>query len=720
MADGTVVNIDASTPKISNSDFLAEVFPGCDRHVHVCGFREDPTSLDGLGLRGLWAGGEAQYELPFHPDANTFFTISTFHPDPVTGRSRRRKVQFDRTWVIVLDDVGLRGLTGTSAKVPADKIKLKPSYAIETSPGNWQLGYILDGGDTRGGKVNALLDALVANGLVSDGSDPGMKGVTRYVRLPVGKNTKAKYGSQGHTHVLGSWRPERKYTLEEIADAYGVRAQLDAAPDELNAPVAGNFDPDNDWLAEVLIDAGVVQGFDDQKKLWHVTCPFIEEHSNREDTGTAYLGEGRWTCHHGHCLERDHNEFTDKVRDLFPDQWKKVTRRGMEILGDQAVAPSTKRQEMVDIFGEAVVERAEEQKALGPFQKKMAGGWVDTGKLGSWDPLTQVPAVLKGLVPKMGLGVVYGASGIGKSFVMLDWMLKVASGQDWHGHRNKAEKGDWIYISSEGGPDELRRRLKGWADANTGGVVPANVGFYAVSLGWGKEGVEDAKKFIRWCRMRGSPVRGVIIDTLNRNMGGGDENDTASMTAFVDCCEMVWRGLGCVVPVVHHEGKDAEKGARGSSVLKGAAEFEWRVFRDRGSMVGGISIEKNRHGPDGMVYGFGLDVWSFGVDADGDEVTTLVVRGARAPIGGGMVTRKYSMSVVQAYEVLVSGSNNGWVNLDQLCADAADLYQDEHGGARVRPGEFRREISKHLVPKQGWEVLGDAVRAPDGNQDVTE
>ena len=200
----TVVALDPSAPDVTNTEFLKTIFGQDWVRAHVCGFREDPTALDSLGLRGLWAGGEARREFPFHPRGNTFFTISLFHPDPISGLSRRRKVQFDRTYCVVIDDVGLRGLTGTSAKVGADKVMLKPSWALETSPGNWQLGYILEGGDTRGGKVVALLEAMVSRGLVSDGSDPGMKGVTRYVRLPVGTNTKSKYGPRGHKHVLGS------------------------------------------------------------------------------------------------------------------------------------------------------------------------------------------------------------------------------------------------------------------------------------------------------------------------------------------------------------------------------------------------------------------------------------------------------------------------------------------------------------------------------------
>ena len=704
---------------VSNENFLQAVFNTDAKRAHVTGFKEDPTTLDQKGLRSCWAGGEAQSELPYHTTFNTFFTISVFHPDPISGRSRRRKVQFDQCYCIVLDDVGLRGLQGTSAKVEADRVKLKPSWALETSPGNWQIGYIVRGtdgihGDTRGGKVNALLDALVANGLVTDGKDPGMKGVTRYVRLPVGKNTKAKYGTAGHNHVMGSWKPDRCYSLEDIADAYDVRAEFDMAADDLNAPVAGNFDADNDWLADVLIRTGHVHSYDEQKKLWHVTCPFIEEHTGRSDTGTAYLGTGRWTCHHGHCIDRDHQEFTDKVRADNPDLWKEKVREDFEpVEGEGTKAPSSVRAEMADIFGEEQVQRAEDQKKLGPFQSKMAGSQVQYDDLKNWNPLVSVPCILKGLVPEVGMGVVYGASGIGKSFVMMDWMLKVAAGQDWNGHRNKARDGVWVYISSEGGSVELKKRLFGWQKEY--GDIPKNVHFYATSFGWGTDKTE-AENFVRWCKLLGSPVRGVVIDTLNRNMAG-DENSTVDMTGFVDCSETVWRGLGCMVAVVHHEGKDADRGARGSSVLKGAAEFEWRVFRDDDRRRGGVAIDKNRHGEDGMVYGFELGLVSFGKDADGDEVGTLVVRAGMAPTGRGAKVRKGARTLMQAYDVLAQG--NGWVKTEEMIAEAADLHEAETG-KRLNPRTFRRDVKEQLVEQHGWTVMDDAILSPNWEPDDTK
>ena len=65
----------------------------------------------------------------------------------------------------------------------------------------------------------------------------------------------------------------------------------------------------------------------------------------------------------------------------------------------------------------------------------------------------------------------------------------------------------------------------------------------------------------------------VVIDTLARNFGTGDENDQRDMNAFVKGCDTLREEFdGATVLVVHHPGKDQRRGARGSLVLAGAVD----------------------------------------------------------------------------------------------------------------------------------------------------
>jgi RecA-family ATPase len=165
-----------------------------------------------------WHGRAVVGGLPWciKPHHNNFFVISSFRPG-VDGVVRRRKENFAACHVIMVDDVG--------TKVPEYRLDLDPSYLFETSPANHQAGYLLDPPETDRVKVERLLDEMVRCGLAMDGADPGMRGVTRYARLPVGQNNKAKYVERlgaPFVHQVATWAPELTYTVEEIAKAYGL------------------------------------------------------------------------------------------------------------------------------------------------------------------------------------------------------------------------------------------------------------------------------------------------------------------------------------------------------------------------------------------------------------------------------------------------------------------------------------------------------------------
>ena len=81
-----------------------------------------------------------------------------------------------------------------------------------------------------------------------------------------------------------------------------------------------------------------------------------------------------------------------------------------------------------------------------------------------------------------------------------------------------------------------------------------------------------------------TPPALIVVDTLARNFGGSDENSTSEMNSFVNNVNDFLRDrYKCVVMIVHHTGKGDKKSARGSSALKGAVDFEYRIERPEGS-----------------------------------------------------------------------------------------------------------------------------------------
>ena len=139
---------------------------------------------------------------------------------------------------------------------------------------------------------------------------------------------------------------------------------------------------------------------------------------------------------------------------------------------------------------------------------------------------------------------------------------------------------------------------------------------------------QDVELLVAWAKAieadLGEPIGMVVIDTLNRAMGGGNENSAEDMGAFLAAAAKLQKALGCLVLIVHHSGKDEAKGSRGHSSLLGAVDTELEVRREP-QQPGNLKVTKQRDGDDGRRFGFGLQVVTIGEDEDGDQVTSCVI-----------------------------------------------------------------------------------------------
>lgn len=212
------------------------------------------------------------------------------------------------------------------------------------------------------------------------------------------------------------------------------------------------------------------------------------------------------------------------------------------------------------------------------------------------------------LLPARGLAVLYGEPGSGKSFLALDIVAHLARQQPWADRRVRRAK--VVYVVLEG---NLRNRLDayrqhhGLTDADLvdlkliqnqplnlliGSSVPGLIASLRAQLG------EDAGDLV------------IVIDTLARAMPGGDENASKDMGALIAACGEIERHLTALVVLVHHSGKDAGRGARGWSGLKGAADAEIVCERDGNQRT--ATFAKVKDGADGVAFEFRLEVVDVG------------------------------------------------------------------------------------------------------------
>jgi len=332
---------------LSNQEFLSALFGADEPWVHVTDFYHDPGNIpDGEHLKA-WSGDYfSRYNLK--PNTNQYFTISNFYCDD-NNQARRRKVLFRHTPVIVLDDVKEKLSLEEVTKLPT------PSWILETSQGSEQWGYILDKPCTERAQVENLLDGLVANGLAPDGKDPGMKGVTRYVRLPEGVNTKASKLVNGQPFKcnITLWQPFSRVTIEQLAAPFHVdlnaarrESRVDGAADITDHPLINI--PDIIHIKEERSDG-----------RFDITCPWVDDHTDADDSGSAVFTNGDnsigFKCHHGSCQHRTGNDllrYIDESEATFSTDLKnwQISKEFEKVLEPSFLTPVTIPEEPISFF----------------------------------------------------------------------------------------------------------------------------------------------------------------------------------------------------------------------------------------------------------------------------------------------------------------------------------------------------------------------------------
>jgi hypothetical protein len=242
------------------------------------------------------------------------------------------------------------------------------------------------------------------------------------------------------------------------------------------------------------------------------------------------------------------------------------------------------------------------------------------------EALTDPEWLIAGILPENGFAVIYGPPGSKKSFIALDWASCIATGLPWNGR--KVTQGDVVYIYAEG-KSALKLRNAAWYEHHE--EKPERLRFINQSIN-----ISDpakVKHLIASIRADGVDPQFLIIDTLARNFGDGDENSAKDMNAFVAGADALREAFpGCTVLVVHHTGKDARNGARGSSVLNGAEDAAIEVVSGAEAKHGHINCKKQKDADCFGTIGFQLlpvgksAVLQWSTASAGLGVTAAVVR----------------------------------------------------------------------------------------------
>lgn len=293
---------------------------------------------------------------------------------------------------------------------------------------------------------------------------------------------------------------------------------------------------------------------------------------------------------------------------------------------------------------------------------------------------------IKGVVPQAPLVVVYGETGSGKTFAVLDLVLAVARGVDWRERRTR--QGRVAYIAAEGAGG-LRKRLQAYADFH--GVDTASLQLVMLAAAPNFLIAAEVADVIRGVQAAGGADL-IVVDTLAQVTPGGNENAGEDMGRALAHCRQLNARTGATVVLVHHAGKDSSRGARGWSGLKAAADAEVEVVRDGDLRM--LRLTKAKDDIDGSQWGFRLNQIAVGTDEDGDPITSCVVEPSEATVAPGKRTpagnvQRIAQRLVDDYIAL---GGEGIPYDDLVAGTVSEMPQDE-GKRDQRAARVRRAIA---------------------------
>jgi hypothetical protein len=293
------------------------------------------------------------------------------------------------------------------------------------------------------------------------------------------------------------------------------------------------------------------------------------------------------------------------------------------------------------------------------------------------------------VLQKGKLGMVVGPPGAGKTFLSLDMAFAIGRGVPWHDH--KTTKMRILYIAAEG-QSGLDKRVLGYYIENK--LQPGSdqgVDFLLTGLNVClksdrdklRETIEDVtKKFGKYDL--------IFFDTLHRVAGGTDENSAQDARNVIDGLESIAADAGAMGIVVHHTGKDASKGARGSTAYLAALDAQILIDQDAKTGVITMLTTKQKDTEAGYSLRFELKACEVPViDAEpGDPPTmTATVK----------LTDRVPMAAPEKRGEKIEGRRLGVV--ERRIADFAEGYLNA-GTVSMLEADFRQECLEAIRKDQ--------------------
>jgi hypothetical protein len=219
------------------------------------------------------------------------------------------------------------------------------------------------------------------------------------------------------------------------------------------------------------------------------------------------------------------------------------------------------------------------------------------------------------------LAVIAGPRGTFKSFIALDWAIRMAL----DGHAG-------VILSGEGAG--LDRRTAAFMQQHRENIDLATLPLVALERPLNLTSIAEMGSLCEAIKALSTAPVFIVIDTLSKFSTGLDENDNSEVAAFLSALSTNLReDLKCTVLLVAHSGHGDAQRPRGASSLMSNPDAEYIVARpDPAGMTVTVSRERFKDAPALPPLAYEAKVIDLGrIDQYGEPVTSLALVTTEAP-----------------------------------------------------------------------------------------
>jgi hypothetical protein len=434
-----------------------------------------------------------------------------------------------------------------------------------------------------------------------------------------------------------------------------------------------------------------------------------------------------WEC--GAIISHE-TEHSDEGYELF-DRWSatgttkyegpEATRKKWDEIGsrpDQAT-PATagkllqESKATVEDFGPpldpdmlAVAQATDAAKQQQEHEARVASYACKWNKLGAFKLRPAPEWLVKRIIPRKPLGAIYGPSGGGKSFEMLDIGLAITRGIPWRKFKTRQGSVGWLAAEAEG---SMRNRVLAYEKGH--GISVDELPFYVLGTGIDLTN-RDTVRAIAESAPKGLVM--IVVDTLAAAAASANENSGEDMNPVLDNCALIHAITGASVLLVHHSGKDEARGMRGWSGIRARLDYEGEVTHDKQSGTRELAMTKQRDGVEGEALPFKLVPVQIGVDEDGEIETSAYVEhlDGYAGVKAANAKRKGQGKWHRAIRDALSAAPDMELELDALITAAIGHVSE--GKRTSRPRQYVIATLKEMVDLGELSEPGIAGTGPRG------